>query len=200
MSAYDDIIGSYNDIIGQQAGAFDGCAWPPSYVAVGQADPNAQVVGPQGPMACYPPYGYGPMVAPDPNALATLLAAKHSKLVAPRVPARARREVLGFDRVCVGPCETVTIDASPQVLFRPDKLVIPSSIAFQFLISNIKFGKWNLFANGGSVPAAAFIETAEDTRFLGDTVQPSGLVSLTVTNTSNAEAEFQAVIWGDAIE
>lgn len=146
------------------------------------------------------PYPFPPGVVPNGNFLASLLAAKESLLVQPRPCGVARREICGFDRICVGPCETVSLETSPQVLFKPYRLVIPSSIAFQFLIHQIRFGKWNLLANGGSVPAAAFIETAEDTDFNGDTVQPSGNITLVIQNVSGAEVPFSAAIWGKAIE
>ena len=200
-------VPGYGPNIGPMGLAFD------QETEVIEPDGTTVLVGPNG-GSPLPPPGWGPGWGPGPgwggcgfpgvvpngNAVASLIAAKHSKLVAPRTPARARREIVGFEPVCLGPCETVTIETEPQVLFRPDRLLIPSNIAFQLLIRQIKFGKWNLFANGGAVPAAAFIETAEDTKFLGDTVQPSGKISITVQNTSNSKVEFSAMMWGDAIE
>ena len=199
-----DVIGAPYDIIGAQGafdGAFNGQGYPTG-LAFGAdgADGVPSVVSEQG---LVPP-GYGPygmqFATPNQNAVAALIAARNSTLVEPRLPQRSRREWLGFGQTCVGPCETVDIEASPQVCFKATGLVVPSPIAFNFLITQVKFGKWNLLANGGAVPAACFIETAENGTFNPDTVQQNGKITITVTNTSNADQVFSCAMPGWAIE
>ena len=226
---FHDAMGSYVDIIGAQGG-YGYPGYGPFGLAIGQADgaqgvpaaPMAMAVpglplggaqlaalqggwgggfGPgfAGP-GFGPGFGCGPGGMPDPNAVATLVAAREAFGFAPSCPTKAAREILGFGHECIGPCETVSLSAEPQVIFKPYRLVIPSSVAFNFQIHEIKFGKWNLFANGGSVPAAAFIETAEDTDFNGDTVMPSGKITITVQNITNSKVPFTAAMWGKALE
>lgn len=192
-------VPGYGPSIGPMALAFG--ANGEAVVPEGGAPMAPMGPGPFGPWGYPPGYPCGPgFVAPNGNFAASLIAAKESLLLQPNAWAKARREPLGFGCTCVEPCETVTIEAEPQVYFKPYRLVVPSSVAFQFIIHQVKFGKWNLFANGGAVPAAAFIETATDIDFNGDTVQPSGKITLVVQNISNAKAEFCAAIWGKAIE
>jgi len=210
------MVGNYMDIIGAGGGAWPG--YGPAQVAIG-ADgapmmpiapgapgipPGALVATPDGLVpagAGWGPWGgCGPLANLDPNFLANVAAAREAFVVAPKCPTVARREPLGFGLECVGPCETVTIQAEPQVLFKAYRLLIPSDVAFYFQLHEVKIGKWNLFANGGSVPAAAFIETATDTDFNADTLMPSGKISLTVENVSDSKQQFKAVVFGKAVE
>lgn len=145
--------------------------------------------------------GYGGPVVPNGNAVASLVAAKNSLLVQPRLPARARNEFLGFPRVCLGPCETATIVTQPQVLAKIFKIVIPSDIAFQLLIHDIKVGKWSMMANGEPIPAAMLSELVDwNTDLNPDTAQVSTNISVTVQNISNAEVDFRMGALVKAIE
>ena len=180
MGYYDDIIG--RSAYGLAIGAEDGGGCPGA---------GPMLVGPNGPLN---PGQY------DPSLVAAQIMARESFLVGPRAGGVARLEPLGLGETCVDPGECITIVVQPQVLFKPKKFVVDSSIAYQFQIEQMKFGKWNFFANGGSVPASIFTETATDNIFNGDTIQPSGNFSISVKNRGSAQAVFVGAVWGLALE
>jgi hypothetical protein len=199
------LIGPFGVAIGQDPGAAAAAALAdhPGVATMGPS-PNAAIVNmglgpaqvgltPMGVPVAHPGWCPPPGFVPPPPL-------RESFLIEPRCPSRARRELLGFDRVCIGPCETVTLTTSPQVLCKPYRLVIPSSIAFQLVILDIVFAKWRLFANGGAFPAAAFIETQDDADFNPDTVQPGCNVSITLQNISNEKLEFTGGFWAKCVE
>jgi hypothetical protein len=160
--------------------------------------------GPWGPYGSGGPFGPclpGALTNPNANAVAALVAAKHSLGVAGRCLGKARIELLGFPRTTIAAGATVTITTQPQVLAKIFRIVIPSDIAFQLLVHEFRVGKWNLFANGDPVPAAMLDELASDIGELNpDTAQVNSQVSITVENTSNAEVDFRAGCFVKAIE
>jgi hypothetical protein len=231
MGIYDDIIGGWGyDIIGR-GGAFDGAhGYPAMPLAFGldefgqpgagpMLDPAAAAAAAAAAQGCGPgggggygygpggPFGFGPcgpqgaMTNPNANAIAALVAAKHSLGVAGRCVGKARIELLGFPPTTVATGATVTITTQPQVLAKIFRIVIPSDIAFSFMVHEFRVGKWNLFANGDPVPAAMLDELASDIGELNpDTAQVNSQVSITVENTSNADIVFRCGCFVKAIE
>jgi hypothetical protein len=156
--------------------------------------------GPPGPLG-FPCGPFGGLSNPNVNAVAALVAAKHSLGIQARCPTKARIELLGFPRTPIPPGATLTITTQPQVLAKIYRIVIPSDIAFQLLVHEFRVGKWNLFANGDPVPAAMLDELASDIGELNpDTAPVNSQVSITVENTSNAEVDFRAGMFVKAIE
>jgi hypothetical protein len=86
------------------------------------------------------------------------------------------------------------------VIFRPDRLVVPASLADSFVINDIKVGKNSQMVNGVAIPAAAFSNTAVGVRLKMDTAQISQDVLLSVTNISAAAARFIAALIGPSVE
>lgn len=77
-----------------------------------------------------------------------------------------------------------TLSNSPQRLFKPTRLIIPSDIAGLFSVTQISIGvKAQLVANG-SIPARLFSEQSFDSGFEGDTAQVSQQINVAVTNNS----------------
>jgi len=197
MGLYDDIIGAY-DIIGAR-GDFSG--YPQLAFGAEGGDCGCQP-------GCPPGYGGGMMVplgqgAPpaDPAAVAALVASKQALGLASTYPRKARVELLGFPPTNVPNGATLTITTQPQVLCKIFRIVIPSDIAFQFMVHEFKVGKWNLFANGEPVPAAMLDELASDIGELNpDTAQVNAQISITVENISNAPTIFRAGCFVKAIE
>ena len=112
----------------------------------------------------------------------------------------ARKELLGFGDTCVGAGQVVAIDANPQVAVQPYKLYISPTIASNFQVLAITFGKWNLFTNGGSIPADMFSNSVDCNDFNGITLPANAKVTLTVQNTSNTDQPFRAGMWVAALE
>lgn len=100
------------------------------------------------------------------------------------VGARARRTKRKADRRYVLGLTTVTatgqMTGSPNLDFRPDRLVLVDSVANNTTVSSIKSGNVDQMI-GGSVPAAMFSPTAINTALVGQTIKANTQVSVSVT-------------------
>ena len=127
--------------------------------------------------------------------------AQSQTLVKGRDFARGREYPLGFDSVAnVAAAATAIVNSQPQVVFRPDRLVIPAAIAGSFVVNDLRIGKNSQFANATPVPASVFAETAFGVSLKCDTAQISQVISLNVTNISGGALQFRAALIGPAIE
>lgn len=116
-------------------------------------------------------------------------------------PTRAREIVMGIDSVAtIAAAATAIVQGQPQIVFRPDRIVIPATIAGSFLINDLKVGKNSQFVNGTAVPAEAFTQGAFGVRLKMDTLQISQTVAFTVTNVSLGALRFNAALIGPAVE
>jgi hypothetical protein len=106
---------------------------------------------------------------------------------------------MGFGLTAIAAGASTTINANPQVNFRPDRLVIPDSIAPSFMINDFKIGMRSQFVAPGSVPAQSFTQGAIDTLMLLDTVNVGQFVTLDVTNVSTQTVNFAATLFGKTL-
>jgi hypothetical protein len=116
-------------------------------------------------------------------------------------PGAARRLVLGMastGAVAAGAIAQIT--ARPQNLaFKPQRIVIPSTIAPDFLISDIKVGNVSQLVQSGTLPAEAFTQQLFDGMMEMDTVQTSQDFVLQVQNIAGAPRNFNAAVYGLAL-
>lgn len=127
--------------------------------------------------------------------------ANASLLTRTAAPTKAREYPLGFlsdAQVAAG--ATVRITSRPQVVFRGERLIIPSDIAGQFQVNDIIVGKTSQKVSTTPVPARVFDERGVGVRMTMDTAQISQDVVLDVTNIGGAPATFRAAIIGSAVE
>lgn len=118
-----------------------------------------------------------------------------------REPNRAREYPLGFDSVAtIAAAASLAVSSRPQVVFRPDRLVIPASIAPNFTLTDIKIGKNSQLVGSSVLPAEVFSQTAVGVRLKLDTAQISQDIVLTVTNISGGAVRFMACLIGPAVE
>jgi len=115
-------------------------------------------------------------------------------------PSKAREYILGFDSTAVPGSTSANITKRPQVIFRPERVVIPSSVGVDFQVVDIKVGKNSQFSASGEVPAVVFAETSFGVRLKMDTAQVSMDVTISVRNTNAAQRNFTAAIIGPAVE
>jgi hypothetical protein len=133
--------------------------------------------------------------------LAPLPGSPAGAMLRTRAPTKGREYVLGFDSVTtVAAAATAVITTRPQVVFRPDRLVIPASIAPAFLLNDLKVGKNSQFAAATAVPAEVFTQGAFGVRLKNDTAQVSMDIILNVTNISGGALRFNAALIGPAVE
>ena len=114
--------------------------------------------------------------------------------------ATSKEYALGLGFTAVAANSSANINVQPQVVFRPERLVIPASIAEDFLITDIKVGKNSQLVSTGALPAAAFTVRSESTRMMMDTAQISMFVTVSVTNISKEPKNFQGVIFGPSLD
>lgn len=127
--------------------------------------------------------------------------AQGSTLLRETGPTKARTWHLGFDSETEIPPNTVrSVENSPQIIFRGERLIIPSDIAGSFLLRDIVVGKTSQLAATGPVPARTYQETSFGTQLQLDTAQVSQKIVLVVENTSGAPVRFNATLIGRAIE
>lgn len=121
--------------------------------------------------------------------------------VVEREATRARDYPIGFDSVAtVAATAASTLSATPQVVFKPQRLIIPAAIADNFVITDLKVGKNSQLAATGNIPAATFVAGAFDVKLNLDTCQIAMGISLSVTNISGAAVRFLACMIGPAVE
>lgn len=129
-------------------------------------------------------------------ALYKKLMRKRAGAVVKRGLSSRRRNPLGFVPTSVGAGVTSQIPSSPQNLFRPERLVIPSDVAFDFGVSDIKVGNVSQLVQSAEVPAAIFSEVSIDTDVYFDTAEIGNQVSVNVRNKSAGAIEFTAALLG----
>jgi len=125
-------------------------------------------------------------------ALARRIRQRGAKVVRQKRPNTDRRYPLGFVPTSVGAGATLNVPGAPQNLFRPERLVIPSDIAFDFGVTDIKVGNTSQFVQNVEVPAALFSEVAINTAVQFDTAEVGNQISISIRNKSAGAVEFTA--------
>lgn len=117
------------------------------------------------------------------------------------LPPRSSREfVIGLGSTALPALSSANISVQPQVIFRPERIVIPSNIAADFLITDVKVGKNSQLVSPGAIPAVVFVENAFGVRLKMDTAQIAQFITISVTNQNGASRNFQGAIIGPAVE
>ncbi len=116
-------------------------------------------------------------------------------------PTASRRLVLGMSSTgTVASGALATITARPQNLaFKPERIVIPATIASDFLITDIKVGNVSQLVQSGTLPAEAFTQQLFDGKMEMDTVNTSQDFVLQIQNTAGAARSFNAAVYGLAV-
>lgn len=135
------------------------------------------------------------------RAIAERIMAKNAKLLKEVAPTQARVFPLGFvSSGLIAPGASQIIISRPQVIYRGERLVVPSDVAGDFTIDDVKVGKDSQFVADGPIPARALQENAWGVYFQLDTAQISQNIQLSVTNISGASRTFRAMLIGSAVE
>ena len=119
----------------------------------------------------------------------------------PRRGWRKRREyVLGLGSTEVEGGRSATISVPSQVNFLPERLVVPSDVAVDFLIVDIQVDKKSQLVSSGGVPAVLFTDMVFDARLKMDVVAAGMFVSVTVVNQAKEPRTFAAGVVGTVVE
>ena len=128
------------------------------------------------------------------------LLARRAAAVVDRGYSVRRRFPLGFAPTPIAAGATQNIPASPQNMFRPVRLVIPSDKAFDLNVTDVVVGTSQQFAQSASVPASVFSEVAINTKVTFDTAQIGNQISIGINNTSGGSITFGGAIIGDVVK
>lgn len=124
------------------------------------------------------------------------LAMRNAGAVIKRGLDRRRRYPLGFVPTDIVASATSLIPSTPQNLFRPERLVIPSDIAFDCGVTDVKVGNQSQFVETAEVPGSLFSEVAINTGVTFDTAEVGNQISVSIRNKSLADFEFTAGLVG----
>jgi len=108
-----------------------------------------------------------------------------------------RRYPLGLGATSLGAGATAIISANPQLPFRVNRLVSPST---GILIDNIAVGTVSQFVAAGSVPVEVFAPNAVGVGLKGDTAVPGVSVQITVSNPTGGALVFSGAIIGEVAQ
>lgn len=97
-------------------------------------------------------------------------------------PNRKRRMPLGFAPTTITAALTGSIPGAPQNIYRTERLMIPSDIAFDLGVTDLKVGNQSQFVQTTEVPAALFSEVAINTAVEFDTAEVGNQISISVRN------------------
>jgi hypothetical protein len=96
---------------------------------------------------------------------------------------------------------TQTITATPQVIFRSERLAVPNSIVLNFQLVDIKVGKDSQLAAPGNLPTEVFSNISIGVRMQLDTAEPGITLTLIAQNTdTNNPHAFSSVLYGTVVE
>jgi hypothetical protein len=116
-------------------------------------------------------------------------------------PTRSRRLPVGFPSTVVALGGGIaTVNTQPQILYRGERLIIPSSIAVGLLINDIKIGNRSQLAAANPMPAEAWTEKGWGVDMTLDTADVSQFISLLLQNTTGANITFVGMFLGRAVE
>lgn len=128
--------------------------------------------------------------------LKKLLMLRRGAAVVQRSPSRRRRYPLGFTPTDIATTITTSIPSAPQQLFRPERLIVPSEIAPDIGIVDIKVGTQSQYAQNTEVPAAVFSEVAIGATVHFDSAEVGNQVYVQARNKSASTVNFTAALIG----
>ncbi|MEJ2325394.1 MAG: hypothetical protein P8Y27_05050 [Chromatiaceae bacterium] len=125
----------------------------------------------------------------DPNAV----------MVKSQVDRVRRRLMLPTDPLVLAASASDTLEIKPQRLFRTELIIVPSDIASNFIITDIKIGQASQLVGAGSIPAMAFSEASVNAFLHLDSANVGNTMTMDVTNLDAANPQtFRALLLGTA--
>jgi hypothetical protein len=130
-------------------------------------------------------------------------AMQRARAIDPRAAAVIQRRLntrrkfpMGLPLLTIGANATNTINTQPQFLFRPERLIIPSDIAFDLRITDVRVGTQSQFASTDPIPAAVFSEVSVNTAISFKTAEVGNLVSFSALNVTADPVQFTGALIG----
>lgn len=135
------------------------------------------------------------------HALEQHLAGKNATMVVDTEPQNSRIYPLGFTITSIAASGgTASLSSQPQILFRPERFVVPSDIAGALTVQNITVGQASQLAAKFPLPARAYSEQGVAVDMHLDTADISQFVQLDLTNNSSHAVSFSALFIGRTVK
>jgi len=115
-------------------------------------------------------------------------------------PRSAREYALGLGSTSIAGKSSARINVKPQLIFRPERLLVPSWLAMDFLVTDLRIGRRSQLVPKGAIPAVMFTENAFGVRLRMDTAHPSMFITISLANLNRSARNFQGAIIGPAVE
>ena len=125
---------------------------------------------------------------------------KHGAGVVDRRNQKARRYPCPLPATVVAGGTSATITARPQALYRPERFVIPASLAPSFAITDIKVGNVSQLPNTGDIPGELFAQNGVDCTIEFDTVNPAIDLLVVATNLTGGNLTFRGAFIGTNVQ
>jgi hypothetical protein len=158
--------------------------------------PGPGPMGPRGRHHRWAPIGYGPYG----YAASTPYPYSGYPHVVNTPPTQVREFVIGFGPTVILANSTAIFQAQPQLIFRGSRLIVPSALANNFSINDIRVGKDSQAVSANPIPAAAFSELAVGVNLGLDTATPGIIITISVSNTTAAQQTFSAALIGTSMQ
>lgn len=122
-----------------------------------------------------------------------------AQVMSPKKPTSAGVQSIGFFQAAVAAGAQATITTQPQTWFKPQRLVIPDSIAPFFTVDNILVGNISQFPSPVPLPGEGFIPAAVAVVMDLTTCNPALNLTVVVTNISGVPQNFRAMFVGKEV-
>jgi len=107
-----------------------------------------------------------------------------------------RRLLLPIPQTSVGAGATAGINIQPQDLFLTKRVMVPSTIGPNFLLTDFKVGQKPQFAQDGSVPCECFAEVAVNADVDFDSADVGNIINLRPQNITAGALTFGGTLIG----
>jgi hypothetical protein len=121
---------------------------------------------------------------------------RQNTIMSPTFPGEAIMCAIGLGSTSVASCSAVIINVQSLQRFHLDRLIISSSVAKDFLVTDIKIGGESQFISPGCIPGTAFTEDVFAIRLRGDVSKSRQFISVSATNQNQHAQNFQGVLIG----
>jgi hypothetical protein len=121
---------------------------------------------------------------------------RQNTIMSPTFPGDAIMCAVGLGSTLVRGEGSAYINVQPLEEFHLDRLIIPSTLAGDFLVTDIKVGHESQFNSPGCIPGMSFTENAWAIKLRGDMAHRRQFITVNVTNQNANARNFQGVLIG----
>jgi len=114
-------------------------------------------------------------------------------------PTQKQVVFIGFGPQTINGNATFVFAAQPQRIFRGERLTIPSALANNFAVNDLKVGADSMNIGANSVPAAIFSELGMLVALEIETASPGILILLSISNLTGGSQSFLSGLLGTSV-